>query len=253
MTYIFWYLVVTFGFSFGVHGLFVLLRLPFEHPLAKTLYVVGMLGPLLGAVSVSAWRYGGWGVYDLLVGGLNWRFGIQWYLLAAGLMPVFYFGGLGLYRLFGGEFSGPLFKVSAWGFLGILALQIYTQIAEEYGWRGFLQPLMDQYLGGLAAALVVGIVWAAWHLPMFWVPGSNQTGSFWDFAFWLICWSVMMSAMRHQTGGSTIPAMIFHMSLNACYFAIRVPPGAKPYVLALEVAGALAATPFLPRPIFYFF
>lgn len=250
MTPVLLYLLIAFGFTFAFHGLTIWLGLSFSSPRGQALYLIGMAGPLLGAVVVSA-LYGGSGaVRELLIGGLKWRFGVQWYLAAAFMMVGFYLGGIGLYRLMGGEVTGPLLRVSALGILGIMANQIWTQVAEEYGWRGLLQPLLDQRMGSLPAALLVGLIWAAWHLPMFWVPGSNQAGAFWQFTVWLLCWSVIMAALYHQTGGSTLSAMLFHMSLNVCFFAIRVPAGAVPYMLGLEILGALAAIPFLRRPLF---
>ncbi|MCK2372907.1 CPBP family glutamic-type intramembrane protease, partial [Escherichia coli] len=54
---------------------------------------------------------------------------------------------------------------------------------EELGWRGIAQPELARRHGPLPAALVVGLVWALWHLPLFHIPGVSQYGgSFPHFA-----------------------------------------------------------------------
>ncbi|MGD2103945.1 MAG: CPBP family intramembrane metalloprotease [Anaerolineae bacterium] len=58
---------------------------------------------------------------------------------------------------------------------------------EEPGWRGYAQEGLQRRMPVIAASLVVGIFWAAWHLPLFFVAGTYQTGlgvgtaAFWTF------------------------------------------------------------------------
>ena len=49
--------------------------------------------------------------------------------------------------------------------LGILGIALVTGLAEEPGWRGYAQPTANQRFRPLVAALVVSVIWAAWHLP----------------------------------------------------------------------------------------
>lgn len=37
---------------------------------------------------------------------------------------------------------------------------------EEFGWRGWLQSALQQHISPLLAAVIVGVVWAIWHLPL---------------------------------------------------------------------------------------
>ena len=51
--------------------------------------------------------------------------------------------------------------------LHLVGIMLFMVIAfgEEYGWRGFLLPALAARFGQLKAALLVGLIWAAYHLP----------------------------------------------------------------------------------------
>ena len=56
-----------------------------------------------------------------------------------------------------------------------LGLQVFTgAMGEELGWRGFLLAHLELRLSPRAAALVMAITWALWHLPAFFFPGMPQ-------------------------------------------------------------------------------
>jgi hypothetical protein len=49
-------------------------------------------------------------------------------------------------------------------------------VGEELGWRGFALPHLLRDRSALAASLILGLLWSAWHLPTFLVPGTPQYG-----------------------------------------------------------------------------
>jgi membrane protease YdiL (CAAX protease family) len=85
----------------------------------------------------------------------RWRVHPGWYLLVL-VGPLVL---VGVAALVGGTLA-PLALPSA-AFLGPL---IAGSLGEEPGWRGLAQPSLQSRLGLVAAALVVGLVWATWHL-----------------------------------------------------------------------------------------
>ncbi|HHX22687.1 MAG TPA: CPBP family intramembrane metalloprotease [Thermoanaerobacterales bacterium] len=46
---------------------------------------------------------------------------------------------------------------------------------EEIGWRGYLQPKLEQVTGYLVSVLIVGAIWSIWHLPLWLISGTVQS------------------------------------------------------------------------------
>lgn len=85
---------------------------------------------------------------------------------------------------------------------------------EEWGWRGTMQPILQQKLPYCFATLIVGIVWVCWHIPLWFIEGnSHQSMSFISFAIIGILLSYWLSAV-YNTTGSVICCMIFHGLTN---------------------------------------
>jgi membrane protease YdiL (CAAX protease family) len=249
------YFLIAYGFTWCVHLAFPALGLEFDpNPASPSmiLYLIGLAGPLVGAVAVSAVTEGWAGVRRLLAAGLCWRFGPQWYVFALLLIPGLYLLFVGLYVLSGGPRPEPLLVLtSATTFL--VMGQVYVVVAEEFGWRGFALPRLQRRFGSLGASLVLGVLWAGWHLPMFFVPGSFQYGqSFTVYLAIVTMQTILITLLYNRTGGSVLACMLFHASLNAAAFVINVPadlPGW--YGLATPLL-VLIAVPFLPQPFFRF-
>lgn len=104
---------------------------------------------------------------------------------------------------------------------------------EELGWRGTLQPLLERVIGEriknrtlsfVITSLVVGIIWAIWHLPLWFVSGSTQQGiSFGWFALAAILLSFWLGCIYRRTS-SVFYCMLFHgfMNLVDSYFILKV-------------------------------
>lgn len=129
------------------------------------------------------------------------------YLLAA-LIPAG--GGLLIYLL-----NSLLFHAPAFGDLtgvpwGLLLWVPLGAIGEELGWRGYLHKRLDTRLPGLASSLVVGLLWALWHV------GLYQNGALY-LAFFLLLmtsYTIVIYALVVDTGFNVVVAAIFHMMIN---------------------------------------
>jgi membrane protease YdiL (CAAX protease family) len=63
----------------------------------------------------------------------------------------------------------------AGGILGALAYTFLAgPVAEEFGWRGYVQPRLRQYYGPLGTVPVLGAAWGLWHVPLYFLPGTGQ-------------------------------------------------------------------------------
>lgn len=128
--------------------------------------LVWLVLPLLTVLILRGLRGDGWKDFGLQ---LNFKDNIKWYLLSIGLFPV-----LIAFILVTGKFLGviafddksisvffPLFTAS-------LAGNFLKNIFEEFAWRGYLNPKLDNInLSRIKNHLYTGLIWALWHLPYF--------------------------------------------------------------------------------------
>jgi membrane protease YdiL (CAAX protease family) len=177
------------------------------------LLILGGLGPMLAAILVGAYESGGAGVRALFGQLLRWRVSLRWYLIALlgiaalelSVVPVrLASGGL----VDGGALLGAL-GVAPFHFL-FVAL-VGGGLDEEMGWRGYALPRLQGRLGPLAANLLLGVLWAFWHLPLWFVPGSFQAGSsFGLYVVSTVALSFLIGWVYNGTGGSLLLAILAH-------------------------------------------
>ena len=109
----------------------------------------------------------------------------------------------------------------AWNWAALLDFRYYFipnliggPLGEEPGWRGFALPRLQSRYGPTRASLLLGPIWAAWHLPLFLVHGWT-TAPFWIFALILTALSVIMTFGFNLSGGNVIVAILMHDAFNA--------------------------------------
>ena len=194
-------------------GLFV-----FEPPV-PVLILMGY-GPTLAALIVTGAVDGRSGIRALLRRLLIWRVGLQWYAVALLLNAGIILAALGLYLLTGG--TAPSLPELGPGLLVniVLTFLVVGLInGEEMGWRGFALPRLQARWSALVSSLVLGTVWAFFHLPIFFNQGPSQAGgqSGMPFpGFWLsiIAASILFTWLFNNTQGSILMAWMLHASMN---------------------------------------
>jgi len=243
------FFLVAYIITWILHGLIVFFRIPFKgagSSRAQILYMFGLAGPLVASFLLAYASYGHVGVSNLLSGVLKWNVGLIWYFLAIAPVGIIYFLSAVAYRLWKKE-QFPLFKRPERGLFLLIFGQVWVVIAEEIGWRGFALPHLEVVFGWLGAGLVLGILWASWHLPMFFVSGSNQYGSsFFKYMCVLTIWSLFMAMLYYQTNGSVLLCMIFHAAANVWAFITNVPKSAERFELLLYMPILTVALTMLP-------
>ncbi len=86
---------------------------------------------------------------------------------------------------------------------------------EEVGWRGVMQEGMDSRWPLLQLNLFIGVVWALWHLPFFFIPGMSHFGtSFLPFLLGCIGYSGFLTWLYYLTRSAAL-TVIFHAMINA--------------------------------------
>lgn len=91
-------------------------------------------------------------------------------------------------------------------------------VEEEPGWRGFALPRLDAALHPAAAAGLLGVLWALWHLPQFWLKAWDTphegVGDFLAFVLFAVALSVVLSWIAHAGRGSVLVAILAHNAVN---------------------------------------
>jgi membrane protease YdiL (CAAX protease family) len=191
----------------------------FTHPsrftaLGGALYLLGVFAPALVAIVLTALRDGGDRVRTLLRRVIAWDVGPRYYVFAILFYPVARLAGAAVERIVLGVWPGASSE-SLGVMLVATVLSAPIQAGEEVGWRGFLLPRLSARLGLPLASLVVGVVWAAWHLPFFFMPGTDKTGQpFPAYVAGLTALSVAMAWLYWRTRGSLLLAMLMHAAVN---------------------------------------
>src|SRR5207249_10643085 len=89
------------------------------------------------------------------------------------------------------------------------------QAGEEIGWRGYALPRLAERFGLGGASVLLGLLWASWHLPLFFVAGADTAGqSFPVYLLQVTALSVAMAWLYAHTRGSLLPVMLMHAAVN---------------------------------------
>lgn len=237
------FLLLTFGISWAI---FIGLR-PLGVPLGVRA-AIGMFGPALSATLTRLIRREGFADAGLRLVGKGHKGGGWMYLAAYLVPPLLIAASIGfvlltryqhwdlshnmqaiaaqIQRRVGtlprGMSANQLAQISlisqtaeAFTF-GIVINMIFT-FGEEFGWRGYLLPRLAP-LGGLPAALIVGLIWGFWHAPVIVLDGFNYPGHPWlgvlMMMFFCMLMSIIFAWLRFRSG-SVWPSALGHAALNA--------------------------------------
>jgi membrane protease YdiL (CAAX protease family) len=134
--------------------------------------------------------------------------------LVAFLLPAVIVGAtVFLTRFFGAPAGGEL---GPWyGIFTVVLFQTFFPLVgamgEELGWRGYALPRMQATRSALSASLILGVITAAWHLPLF-VTGI--WGQPIPHILFIIAFSVVIAWLFNKANGSVLLAMLYHGAFN---------------------------------------
>ena len=144
------------------------------------LHLLGGLGPLVAAVVITGLGRGWDGLGVLWSQATAWRGRGRWLALATLGPLALFLGAVVVARLVGGQWPAldrfgasseypALPTVAYW-----LANLVFYGFGEEVGWRGYLQPTLEQRRPVLGAAAILSVIWALWHLPLFGITAGYR-------------------------------------------------------------------------------
>jgi membrane protease YdiL (CAAX protease family) len=107
--------------------------------------------------------------------------------------------------------------------LPLILLNLFLgPLGEELGWRGFLGPVMETRFGIVGSAFVVGLIWALWHGPLWFVDSPQREIPFLIFTANVLCFAVIMATLYRVGGGSLVPVVLFHLFINVASGVVAI-------------------------------
>jgi uncharacterized protein len=187
------------------------------------LHLLGGLGPAVAALLVTAVVAGRSGLADIWRRAVAWRGRLGWLALAVfGPLAVF-----GTAVLAARVVEGAWPDLSRFGAsteyamlpLGVfwLANLLFYGFGEEIGWRGFALPTLQRRHSALGAAIIVSVIWAAWHLPLFGITATYRAMpavGFVGFFFSMLTASFLLTWLYLRSRGSILVVAAFHASFD---------------------------------------
>lgn len=205
-------------------------------PFANVLFLLGTFAPGLVALVLLYREKRRAAMEEIMTrvfdGSVHW----QWYVFAVLYMPVTKLLVALLYRI--GFGTWPRFGEEAWYLMAFaIVISTWAQAGEEIGWRGYALPRLLHFLGYGWSSIVLGIIWALWHLPLFFVPAADKGGqSFLIYLLQVMALSVAITWLYWRTNARLLPIMVLHAAVNN---TMNIVPSAVPG--AKEVFGMSAS------------
>jgi membrane protease YdiL (CAAX protease family) len=176
---------------------------------------LAFLGLGLGAFAAAALTGGRAALADLFRRMGRWRVAPRWYaatLLVAvslSLIPAL------LYRLLFGPLPAPALALRLVPVYFVFQIILHL-LTEETAWRGFALPRLQARFGALPASLILGLLWALWHTPLFFLANTSQSKMpFPGFVLDVVAVTIVMTWVYNHTRGSVLLAALFHAAFNA--------------------------------------
>ncbi len=222
------------------------------------LQVVCMLfGPGIVAIALSALNGGKAEVKELLRRLIRWRVGwFPWFFVLfvpAGISA----GAFWLSTVI--THGTPKFRSPADVLVAFISAFVpYLLLnTEELAWRGYLLPRLQSKWGPMRASLVIGILWALFHIPIFLMKGGHPAGhQFVPYFILVVSMSFIFTAIFNRAANSVLVVHVLHQSMNSWpeafpYYARMTGSHAGEYVfvaLVVLVSFTLVTTKTMKQP-----
>jgi uncharacterized protein len=246
------------GWTWAFHVPLVMQQWPTNELPYGILVLLGGLGPPLGALVFVLRAHNAAYVREYVDRILSARrVPLRWWLLIFVLPFAVVSAGVALSILLGGASAPAQLRVDG-AFIArvtpfYIGLMLLAPLLEEVAWRGYGQDSLQRRFGLVFSSLILGLVWWFWHLPLFFMVGTYQSGlgvgtvAFWDFAVGLVATSLVMTWLYNKTNGSILGAVVYHFLLNVANELILTDLVADISRTALQLGLGLFVLLVLPR------
>jgi membrane protease YdiL (CAAX protease family) len=224
--------------------------------LPSVLLTLAGFGPAIAALMMAFTENGQKGAANLLGRLLRIKMRPHWYMIVLLGPAVTVLAALGINALLGGSanLSAPpiLEQVGSqttypWLFIPVVFLTQLLTVGEELGWRGYLLLQLQDMMGSTSAALLIGILWGVWHLPMIFTPAARSAVSDIPLILFfadIVALSVIYTWVFNHTEGSVFMTTLLHAANNSTSFFLPFLPtvtgGTRVFVILVILHWLLA-------------
>jgi membrane protease YdiL (CAAX protease family) len=178
-------------------------------PLYNIKMVIGNALPGLLAL-VWAAAQGKQELRDLLSSLFAWKAKFRWYALSITLPSVVFMLSAWAVLII---FPGTHGRLSALALVNTLLALPTGPVSEEIAWRAFALRRLQHRYSRLSSALIIGVYWAAWHIPMWLLTVRLLTAAqLVIICMNLICWSVIFAFLYERSGQSLPVTILLHLT-----------------------------------------
>ena len=199
------YLITSFAISWICFGIVILLQLlgvcKYPDLISGIIGLIGTLGPTIGAVLLINGKKD---FHSIMKFWFGRKKGTIKYLLLFAII-------IGASYVFTSSYNNsvPVFLV--------LPLFLYASCFgggfEEFGWRGILQPKLEEKFSFPVATIITGIIWALWHLPLYFIQDRGPLIGIFSFTLGCIYVSFILSSLYKKTN-SVFYCSLLHGLIN---------------------------------------
>jgi membrane protease YdiL (CAAX protease family) len=178
-------------------------------------------GPTISAIVLTALVAGKGGLREYFRSLARWRVGLRWYAVVLFTMTAIILAVMAVARLLGWPLPVSPY-LTAWysPFLLIIPAvfvgSVEAGIAEEPGWRGYALPHLLSRFNPLTAALILGVIWGLWHLPIY-ILDADTPLNFLVLMLQTPALSILIAWAYINTKRSTLMAILFHGAIDGTW------------------------------------
>lgn len=258
------FVVLAVGFSWvvlapGVLATYHFLTLPVP---ILALIAIAQFGSSVAAFVLTYRDEGRAGVLRLFKRALNYHIPWPWLVVIVLLPLALAAAALYINVQTGGRLPSLLLlaQPAAIPFVFVFIFFLQGPVPEEFGWRGYMLDRLQSRWSAIVASLLLGLVWAIYHLPVFFLEGASLANiPLWAWSIQVLAVSVLTTWLYNNTGANLLAAMLFHGMVNLSVQVLPpfdLQPGADPrgffvetalYVIAAAVVTTLWGTRTLTR------